>query len=107
MVAADTTQQHLILCGKGTEVADALNIPGFKASNGWLHDFTQRHNIRYKIVCSESGDHGMIHSLKAKYKNVLVQSTSADIEGKNKLKLNILQAIHEVVAACNSMSREQ
>jgi len=74
-----------ILCGKATEVAVALNIPGFRASNSWLHHFTQRHNIRYKKVCSESGVHGMIHSLKAKYKTVLVQSTAADTEGKNKL----------------------
>ena len=50
-------------------------------------------------MCSESGVNGMIHSLKAKYIAVLVQSATADIEGKNKLKLNILQAIHVVVAA--------
>ena len=38
-----------ILRGKATEVAVALNIPGFRASNGWLHHFKQRHNIRYRI----------------------------------------------------------
>jgi len=87
-----------ISCGKATEIAVALNIPGFTASNGWLHNFKQRHNIRYRKVCSESGVHGMIHSLKAKCTTVLVQSTTADIEGKSKLKLNILQAIHVVWA---------
>lgn len=39
-------------------------------------------------MCSESGVHGMIHSLIAKHTIVLVQSATADIEGKNKLKLN-------------------
>jgi len=41
----------------------------------------------------------MIHSLKAKYTTVLEQSTTADMDGKSKLKLNILQATHVVVAA--------
>jgi len=64
---------------KATEVAVAVNIPGFRASNGWLHHFQQTHNIRHRKVCSESGVHGMIHSLKAKYITVLVQSATADI----------------------------
>jgi hypothetical protein len=72
-----------ILRGKATEVADEPNIPGFKASNSWLHNFKQRHNIRYRKVCSESGVHGMIQSLKATYKTVFVQSTAADIKGKS------------------------
>jgi len=88
-----------ILRGKATEVAAALNIPGFKASNRWLRNFEQRYNIRYRKVCSENGVHGMIHSLEAKYTTVLVRSTTTDIQGKSKLKLNIPQAIHVVVAA--------
>ena len=73
-----------ILCVRATEVAVALNIPGFKASNSWLHHSEQGHIIRHRKVCSESGVHGMIHSLKAKYITVLVQSTTADIKGKCK-----------------------
>jgi hypothetical protein len=95
----NTPNNGHILRGKATEFADALNIPGFKTSNGWLHPFKQRHNIRYRKVCSENGVHGTIHSLKAKYTTVLVPSTTAGIEGKSKLKLNILQALHVVVAA--------
>jgi hypothetical protein len=72
-----------------------------------LHHFKQRHNIRYRKVYGGSGDHRVIHSLKAKYTTGLVQSTIAAIEGKSKLKLNILQAMHLVVAAETQWVLEQ
>jgi hypothetical protein len=64
-----------------------------------LHHFKQRRKLRYRKVCGESDDHAVIHSLKAKYTTVFVQSTTAAIEGKSELKLNILQAMHVVAEA--------
>jgi hypothetical protein len=47
-------------------------------------------------------DPGVIHSLKAKYRTVLVHNAIAAIQNKTGLKLNILQAMHIVVAVWNS-----
>jgi hypothetical protein len=49
-------------------------------------------------------DLGVIHSLKAKHREVLVCKATAAIKNKTELKLNILQAMHMVVAAWNSLS---
>lgn len=42
---------------KARHYATELNIPteDFKASNGWLNRFRQRHNINFASVCGESG----------------------------------------------------
>jgi hypothetical protein len=42
---------------------------------------------------------GVIHLLTAKYREVLLQKAVTAIENKTELKLNILQAVHVVVAA--------
>jgi hypothetical protein len=47
-------------------------------------------------------DPGVIHSLKAKYRTVLVHKATAAIWNKTELKLNILQALNIVVAVWNS-----
>lgn len=47
-------------------------------------------------------DPGVIHSLKAKYRTVLVHKAIAAIQNKTELKLNIVQAMHIVVAVWNS-----
>jgi hypothetical protein len=46
----------------------------------------------------------MIHLLKAKHSEVLVQEAFTAIENNTKLKLNILQGMHMVVAACISLT---
>jgi hypothetical protein len=45
----------------------------------------------------------MIHLLKAKHNEILVQEAVTAIENNTKLKLNILHGVHMVVAACISM----
>lgn len=47
-------------------------------------------------------DPGVIHSLKAKYRTVLVHKAIAAIQNNTELELNILQAMHIVVAVWNS-----
>jgi len=48
--------------------------------------------------------HGMIHLLKAKHSEVLVQEAVTAIKNNNELKLNILQSVCVVVAACISLT---
>jgi DDE superfamily endonuclease. len=48
-------------------------------------------------------DPGMIHSLKAKYRAVLVQKAIASLQNKTEPKLNILQVMHTEDAMWNSM----
>lgn len=45
-----------LLQEKALEVAGALGIENFKASNGWLEKFRLRHNIVFKSVCGEAAD---------------------------------------------------
>ena len=47
---------------------------------------------------------GMVHSLKAKYNKVLVEEAVTAMEKNTELKLNILQGVHMVVAACMSLT---
>ena len=44
------------LCEKAKQIAEQLNIPNFKASNGWLCRWKSRHNIKQLRVSGESGD---------------------------------------------------
>ena len=37
-------------------IADAMGHADFKASNGWLQRFKERHNIRQLVVSGEAGD---------------------------------------------------
>lgn len=41
---------------KAKEIAEKLGIKGFKASNGWLDKWKQRHSIKRVSICGESGD---------------------------------------------------
>ena len=45
-----------ILKEKAKEIAEKLGIEGFKASNGWLDKWKQRHSIKRVSICGESGD---------------------------------------------------
>ena len=41
---------------KATDIANKLGVDTFKASNGWLTRWKQRHNIKQRTVSGESGD---------------------------------------------------
>ena len=41
---------------KAKEIAECLNKPNFKGSNGWLCKWKERYNIKEFAVCGESGD---------------------------------------------------
>lgn len=44
------------LCEKAKQIAEQLNIADFKASNGWLARWKERHNVRQVRICGESGE---------------------------------------------------
>jgi hypothetical protein len=46
----------------------------------------------------------VIHCLKAKYRKSVVQKAIAGIERKSELKLNVMQAMHMIVASWNAVS---
>ena len=41
---------------KAKEIAEAMGVPNFKASNGWFEKWKTRHNIKKVTVSGESGD---------------------------------------------------
>ena len=43
------------LCEKAKEIAERLQVPNFKASNGWLDRWKKRYNIRHVKINGESG----------------------------------------------------
>lgn len=43
-----------LIKAKAKEIAFELNIPHFKASNGWLQKFLKRNNIALKTTCGEA-----------------------------------------------------
>ena len=44
------------LVAKAKEIAERLDKPNFKGSNGWLCKWKERYNIKEFAVCGESGD---------------------------------------------------
>ena len=44
------------LCEKAKEIAEHLEIPDFKASNGWLGRWKRRYNVKKMKINGESGD---------------------------------------------------
>lgn len=44
-----------ILKKRALEIAKSHNISDFKASNGWIHRFKTRYNIKERNLCGESG----------------------------------------------------
>jgi hypothetical protein len=49
-------------------------------------------------------DLGVIYYLKAKYRKSVVQKATAAIGRKSELKLNVMQAVHMIVASWNAVS---
>lgn len=45
-----------VLQAKALEFAEVNNMPSFKASNGWLMRFQDRHNLKSRLVVGEEGD---------------------------------------------------
>ena len=45
-----------LLSCKAKEIAERMGISEFKASNGWLHKWKQRYNIKQVSICGESAD---------------------------------------------------
>lgn len=45
-----------LLQQRAKDIADELNMPEFKASNGWLEKFKARHNLTFVNICGESKD---------------------------------------------------
>ena len=41
---------------KAVEIADALGIKDFCASNGWLDKFRVRNNVVFRALCGEAAD---------------------------------------------------
>jgi len=58
-----------ILQEKAKYVSHILNIPNFKASNGWLESFRRRHNISFRTLSGESA--GMDFQIVQNWKNNL------------------------------------
>ena len=44
------------LCEKAKLIAEQLNVPDFKGSNGWLASWKNKYNIKQMRVSGESGD---------------------------------------------------
>jgi hypothetical protein len=71
-----------------------------------------RHRVHHKCesdifppkLHQQVASHGMKHLLKAKYSKILVQDAVTALEKNTELKLNILQGVHMVVAACISLT---
>lgn len=70
-----------ILQEKAKMVSGILNIPDFKASNGWLESFRKRHNISFRILSGESAgiDHQVVQNWKDNINNILEGYQMSDI----------------------------
>jgi len=62
------------------------------------------HECESDIFFQQVASYGMVHLQKAKYSKVLVQEAVTAIEKNAELKLNILQGVHMVFAACISLT---
>ncbi|XP_065832947.1 tigger transposable element-derived protein 6-like [Oscarella lobularis] len=62
-----------ILREKAKEIAEAMGVQNFKASNGWFEKWKTRHNIKKVTVSGESGDvsGATVESWKERLPNIL------------------------------------
>ncbi|XP_025205099.1 tigger transposable element-derived protein 6-like [Melanaphis sacchari] len=69
-----------LLQEKAREVANEVGLENFKASNGWLQKFRERHNISFKNICGEgnSVDTSVVEKWLEKLKTLI-----SDYEPKN------------------------
>jgi transposase-like protein len=72
-----------ILCGKADELAQKLGHTDFKASNGWLNRFKQRHGITFMKVCGEANsvnlDSDDMNAWQSKLQSILLEFDDDDI----------------------------
>jgi hypothetical protein len=70
-----------IIQAKALEVAESLGLNEFKASNGWLERFRQRHDITFKAICGESADVNIedVKIWKEKLLNILKHYAPKDV----------------------------
>ncbi|XP_025409934.1 tigger transposable element-derived protein 6-like [Sipha flava] len=69
-----------LLQEKALEVVNEVGLENFKASNGWLEKFRERHNISFKNICGEgnSVDTSVVEKWLEKLKTLI-----SDYEPKN------------------------
>lgn len=85
---------------KALKAAESLNITTFKASNGWLEKFCQRHNIRFKPTCSKliDVDLNSVEAWKAKLQKILKEYSPKNVYSADETELFYIAMSHKTFA---------